>query len=158
MRLRLNTLISLLVAVMLVLALGLALWLFNVQLQDTLEEGQAARVTNVAQSVAARDDVRQALVGMTMDFTADNPLQRDIDNLRQRLGVDFIVVMDRHALRLTHPEPARIGQAFAVTMKARRWPVKPTVRAPKAAAVPASAALLRCWTHRATCSARYRSV
>ena len=39
MRLRLNTLISLLVAVMLVLALGLALWLFNVQLQDTLEEG-----------------------------------------------------------------------------------------------------------------------
>ena len=112
MRLRLNTLISLLVAVMLVLALGLALWLFNVQLQDTLEEGQAARVTNVAQSVAARDDVRQALVGMTMDFTADNPLQRDIDNLRQRLGVDFIVVMDRHALRLTHPEPARIGQAF----------------------------------------------
>ena len=97
---------------MLVLALGLALWLFNVQLQDTLEEGQAARVTNVAQSVAARDDVRQALVGMTMDFTADNPLQRDIDDLRQRHGVDFIVVMDRHALRLTHPEPARIGQAF----------------------------------------------
>ena len=43
-------------------------------------------MTNVAQSVAARDDVRQALVGMTMDFTADNPLQRDIDNLRQRLG------------------------------------------------------------------------
>lgn len=39
LRLRLNTLISLLVAVMLVLALGLALWLFNVQLQDTLEEG-----------------------------------------------------------------------------------------------------------------------
>jgi len=112
LRLRLNTLISLLVAIMLVLALGLALWLFNVQLQDTLEEGQAARVTNVAQSVAARDDVRQALVGMTMDFTADNPLQRDIDDLRQRLGVDFIVVMDRHALRLTHPEPARIGQAF----------------------------------------------
>jgi len=112
LRLRLNTLISLLVAVMLVLALGLALWLFNVQLQDTLEEGQAARVTNVAQSVAARDDVRQALVGMTMDFTADNPLQRDIDDLRQRLGVDFIVVMNRHALRLTHPEPARIGQAF----------------------------------------------
>ena len=139
MRLRLNTLISLLVAVMLVLALGLALWLFNVQLQDTLEEGQAARVTNVAQSVAARDDVRQALVGMTMDFTAANPLQRDIDNLRQRLGGDFIVVMDRHAPGL------------------RRWPAKPTVRAPKAAWVPASAALLRCWTHRATCSARYRS-
>ena len=60
-RLRLNTLISLLVAVMVVLALALALWLFNVQLQDTLEEGQASRVTNLAQSVAARADVQRAI-------------------------------------------------------------------------------------------------
>ncbi len=111
-RLRLNTLISLLVAVMVVLALALALWLFNVQLQDTLEEGQASRVTNLAQSVAARTDVQRALANPDAEFSPDNPLQRDIDGLRQRLGVDFIVVMNPRALRLTHPEPARIGQAF----------------------------------------------
>lgn len=111
LRLRLNTLISLLVAVMVVLALALALWLFNVQLQDTLEEGQASRVTNLAQSVAARDDVQLALAGPA-DFNADNSLQREIDGLRQRLGVDFIVVMNPRALRLTHPQPTLIGQAF----------------------------------------------
>src|SRR3546814_498570 len=111
-RLRLNTLISLLVAVMVVLALALALWLFNVQLQDTLEEGQASRVTNLAQSVAARTDVQRALASPDVDFSPGNPLQRDIDGLRQRLGVDFIVVMNSRALRLTHPEPARIGPAF----------------------------------------------
>ncbi|MCB4796049.1 DcuS/MalK family sensor histidine kinase [Pseudomonas sp. NP21570] len=111
-RLRLNTLISLLVAVMVVLALALALWLFNVQLQDTLEEGQASRVTNLAQSVAARTDVQRALASPDVDFSPGNPLQRDIDGLRQRLGVDFIVVMNPRAQRLTHPEPARIGQAF----------------------------------------------
>ncbi len=110
MRLRLNTLISLLVAVMVALALVLALWLFNIQLQETLEDGQASRVTNLAQSVALRADVQRALTHA--DPEVRRRLQNDIDGLRQRLGVDFIVVMDRHALRLTHPEPARIGQAF----------------------------------------------
>ena len=86
------------------LALALALWLFNVQLQDTLEEGQASRVTNLAQSVAARTDVQRALANPNAEFSPDNPLQRDIDGLRQRLGVDFIVVMNPRALRLTHPE------------------------------------------------------
>jgi two-component system CitB family sensor kinase/CitB family two-component system sensor histidine kinase MalK len=111
-RLRLNTLISLLVALMVVLALALALWLFNVQLQATLEQGQASRVTNLAQSLAARSDVQEALARPELDFSADNPLQTSIDGLRQRLGVDFVVVMDRRALRLTHPDPSRIGRAF----------------------------------------------
>ncbi|AHL73809.1 histidine kinase [Stutzerimonas stutzeri] len=119
MRLRLNTLISLLVAVMVVLALGLALWLFNVQLRETLEEGQAARVTNLAQSVAARADVQRALGQSSPDLRASNPLQAEVDALRRQLGVDFIVVMDRRALRLTHPEPVRIGRAFSGNDEAR---------------------------------------
>ncbi|MGM3389304.1 DcuS/MalK family sensor histidine kinase [Stutzerimonas stutzeri] len=108
MRLRLNTLISLLVAVMVVMALALALWLFNVQLRATLEEGQASRVTNLAQTVAARVDVRRALSAVD----DGGSLQADIDALREQLGVDFIVVLDRRGLRLTHPDPSRIGRAF----------------------------------------------
>ena len=108
MRLRLNTLISLLVAVMVVLALALALWLFNVQLRATLEEGQTLRVTNLAQTVALRADVQRALT----EPSTGARLQQAIDPLRQRLGVDFIVVMDRDSKRLTHPDPARIGRAF----------------------------------------------
>lgn len=112
LRLRLTTLISLLVAFMVALALGLAFWLFNVQLQATLEASQASRVVNVAQSVAARADVRRALSDPGPDFAAANLLQPEVDALRQALGVDFIVVMDRVGLRLTHPTPALIGKPF----------------------------------------------
>lgn len=112
--LRLNALISLLVAVMVVLSLGLALWLFNVQLRDTLEQAQASRVTNLAQLLADRPHVREALRAdrQAPPPTPDSALQAEIDTLRQRLGVDFIVIMNAQAVRLTHPDPARIGRRF----------------------------------------------
>ncbi|MFC3607498.1 DcuS/MalK family sensor histidine kinase [Stutzerimonas tarimensis] len=110
--LRLNTLISLLVAFMVVLSLGLALWLFNAQLRQTLEQTQASRVTGLAQTLAGSLDVRQALRAAETDFRLDNSLQQQIDALRRQLGVDFIVVMDAQARRLTHPEPQLIGQRF----------------------------------------------
>lgn len=112
LRLRLNTWISLLVAVMVVLSLGLALWLFTVQLRDTLEEAQATRVTDLARTLAADPEVQAALherLGAPVD---DGALQARIDGLRRELGVDFIVVMDAGAIRLTHPDPARIGRHF----------------------------------------------
>ena len=123
-RLRLNTRISLLVAVMVVLSLGLALWLFTAQLRETLEEAQATRVTDLAQTLAGAPDVRAALLARSRATherprasdgdkpAADRGLQGRIDGLRRRLGVDFIVVMDEAAMRLTHPDPARIGRHF----------------------------------------------
>ncbi|WP_460543031.1 DcuS/MalK family sensor histidine kinase [Halomonas shantousis] len=115
-RLRLNGLITLLVAVMVVLSLGLALWLFNAQLRNTLEQAQASRVTNLAQTIAGKARVHEALRSRLRTVStpppADSPLQAEIDALRERLGVDFIVVMDTQALRLTHPDPERIGKHF----------------------------------------------
>nr|WP_275445830.1 MULTISPECIES: DcuS/MalK family sensor histidine kinase [unclassified Halomonas] len=115
LRLRLSRLIFLLVAVMVVLSLGLALWLFNAQLRDTLEQAQASRVTNLAQTVAGKASVRSAL--QEAERAASTPraatsLQTEIDALRERLGVDFIVVMNRQAIRLTHPDPERVGRHF----------------------------------------------
>lgn len=115
LRLRLSRLIFLLVAVMAILSLGLALWLFNAQLRDTLEQAQASRVTDLAQTVAGKASVRQALSGTPPTASAPrvaSPLQAEIDALRKRLGIDFIVVMDRKAIRLTHPDPERIGRHF----------------------------------------------
>ena len=114
LRLHLSGLIFLLVGVMVVLSLGLALWLFNAQLRDTLEQAQASRVTNLAQAIAGKASVRAALRETEPSATmrGANSLQTEIDALRERLGVDFIVVMDRKAIRLTHPDPARIGRHF----------------------------------------------
>ncbi|PSJ23013.1 histidine kinase [Halomonas sp. ND22Bw] len=111
-RLRLNTWISLLVAVMVVLSLGLALWLFTAQLRATLEEDQATRVTDLAQTLAADPEVQAALQGRIEAPVDDGALQARIDGLRRALGVDFIVVMDAGAIRLTHPDPERIGRHF----------------------------------------------
>ncbi|MFG6178766.1 DcuS/MalK family sensor histidine kinase [Halomonas sp. THAF12] len=109
-RLRLNTWISLLIAVMVVLSLGLALWLFTAQLRDTLEEAQATRVTDLARTLAAEPEVQAALIEELPG--ADSDLQARIDGLRQALGVDFIVVMDSGSIRLTHPDRERIGRHF----------------------------------------------
>ncbi|MCK2184641.1 DcuS/MalK family sensor histidine kinase [Halomonas getboli] len=111
-RLRLNTWISLLVAVMVVLSLGLALWLFTTQLRDALEQDQATRVTDLARTIAAEPEVQAALVGGGNTPSADGALQARLDGLRRALGVDFIVVMDAAAIRLTHPDPERIGRHF----------------------------------------------
>ncbi|MES3675331.1 DcuS/MalK family sensor histidine kinase [Halomonas elongata] len=113
--LRLNSLIFLLVAVMVILSLGLALWLFTAQLDEALEQSQARRVTDLAQTLADESGVRAALLERRRQpavATGDAALQSRIDGLRQRLGVDFMVVMDDRSTRLTHPEPSRIGHHF----------------------------------------------
>ncbi|MCI0509180.1 two-component system CitB family sensor kinase [Chromohalobacter marismortui] len=111
---RLNVWISLLVAATVIVTLGVALWLFDATLRDTQAKAQAARVTDIAQVVASRRRVVNALQakGDKRDYSTDSSLQREIDALRRRLGVDFIVVMNRRAIRLTHPDPARIGEHF----------------------------------------------
>ncbi|WP_248730039.1 MULTISPECIES: ATP-binding protein [Halomonadaceae] len=110
---RLNVLISLLVAVMIVLSLGLALWLFAAQQRSVLEQAEATRVTDLARVVSGMSEVRAVLASdMPKSSDAQSVLQRDIDGLRRVLEVDFIVVMTPVAQRLTHPEPRLIGQRF----------------------------------------------
>lgn len=111
---RLNVLISLLVASTVIVTLSVALWMFDATLRDTQAKAQAARVTDIAQVVASRRSVVNALQarGDRRDFSPNNDLQHEIDGLRRRLGVDFIVVMNPRAIRLTHPDPARIGEHF----------------------------------------------
>ncbi|WP_201745047.1 DcuS/MalK family sensor histidine kinase [Aidingimonas lacisalsi] len=110
LRPRLNILISLLAALMVVLSLGVALWLFTVQLRETAEQDQATRVTDLARSLAERDSVRRALQANAA--RSDSALQADVDGLRRALDVDFMVVMDKQGIRLTHPNPKRIGEPF----------------------------------------------
>ncbi|WP_355659607.1 ATP-binding protein [Halomonas salifodinae] len=103
----LNILISLLVTVMVALSLGLALWLFLAQQRSALEQAQSTRVEDLARLVAARHDVIEALEGGDAAV-----LQANIEALRRGLGVDFVVVMDARARRLTHPDPTQLGQPF----------------------------------------------
>ena len=108
-RLPLYLWISLLAVALVAVTLGLALWLFMAQQRSALEQAHATRVMDLAEVVAAKASVRGAL---QRPGRSDAALQEEIDGLRRALGVDFIVVMDRQARRLTHPEPARIDAPF----------------------------------------------
>ncbi|MBD3894626.1 Spo0B domain-containing protein [Halomonas sp. ML-15] len=94
---------------MVAVTLGLALWLFMAQQRSALEQAHATRVMDLAEVVAAKASVGDAL---RQPGRLDATLQEEIDGLRRSLGVDFIVVMDRQSRRLTHPEPARIDEPF----------------------------------------------
>lgn len=112
---RLNILISLLVASSIAVTLAIALWLFDATLRHVQAEAQSARVINIAQTVAAYGNVVQALQQANQpgtDISSDSALERDINRLRQRLGIDFISIFNRQSLRLTHPDPELVGLPF----------------------------------------------
>ncbi|MGN8158291.1 ATP-binding protein [Salinisphaera sp. SWV1] len=96
---------------MILSSLVLAWCLFSSQLTRTVERVQGQRVENVAMTVADMPMVVNAL-SAPHDYDPNAAIQQRIERLRRRLGVDFIVVMDTRAQRLTHPDPARIGHHF----------------------------------------------
>ncbi|WP_110666800.1 ATP-binding protein [Salinicola halophilus] len=111
-RLRLSAQIFLLVASMIVLTLGTAFLLFDYQLAESVERAQAERVQGLASVIATRGDVREALAARPIVRDPNSPLRRDIETLRESLGIDFITVLDRDHLRLTHPDPDEVGRHF----------------------------------------------
>lgn len=96
---------------MILSSLVLAWFLFSSQLSRTVERVQGERVENLAQTVAGMPIVVNTLA-TAHDYDPAAAIQQRIDGLRRQLGVDFIVVMDERARRLTHPDIARIGHHF----------------------------------------------
>ncbi len=112
----LSALTSLLAAGMVIVSLLVAAWLFNAQLERTQREIQGQRIAVLAQRIARLPEVRTALSEASAPQAAlpvaDSRLAARIEQLRQENAVDFIVVMRPDGLRLSHPDPARIGQPF----------------------------------------------
>lgn len=111
----LSTLTSLLAASMVIVSLVVAAWLFSAQLERTQHDIQGQRIAALTQHIARLPEVRAALMASdssTARPSAASPLANNIERLRRENGVDFIVVMRPDGLRLSHPDPARIGQSF----------------------------------------------
>ncbi|XKE40695.1 sensor histidine kinase [Cobetia sp. UIB-001] len=112
----LSALTSLLAAGMVIVSLLVAAWLFSAQLERTQREIQGQRIAALAQRIARLPEVRSALSEASSPQAAppvaDSRLAARIERLRRENAVDFIVVMRPDGLRLSHPDPARIGQPF----------------------------------------------
>jgi two-component system CitB family sensor kinase len=86
------------------LALGFVLALVGTQsrLDDQYEE----RALLVARSVAATPEIARAVAR----GDADGSVQRRAEAIRRSTGTTFVVVTDARGIRVSHPDPRRIGQ------------------------------------------------
>jgi len=73
-----------------------------------LKQQIGKRALDIAQSVAIMPAAQAALV----KGAHGGQIQYLTERLRQETGAEFIVVGDRNGLRLSHPDPKKIGQAF----------------------------------------------
>ncbi|QIK72297.1 sensor histidine kinase [Propioniciclava coleopterorum] len=93
-------------------SVALGFWRASVQVEDAA----ADQVTDVARTVAASDEVRDALAagGPTAELTDFAERTRDAT------GTDFVVVMTPEGVRYTHPNQALVGGTFLGTTDAAR--------------------------------------
>lgn len=99
--------LSLLVTFLLVVLVSLIGALFSDFSENLLSEQVGRKAVEVAQSVALNPAIRQGvLVG------DPEKVQVLAEGLRKATGAEFIVVGDRQGVRLSHPDPQKIGQQF----------------------------------------------
>ncbi|MFD8145676.1 SpoIIE family protein phosphatase [Streptomyces sp. NPDC059708] len=100
------------VAIVVLLAAG-ALLALVLQSRHDVDREARNRSVAVAQTFAHSLGLQAAL--KSPDPTA--LLQPLAERTRKDAGVDFIVVMDTHGIRYTHPQPDRIGKRFVGTIE-----------------------------------------
>ncbi|WP_328928416.1 SpoIIE family protein phosphatase [Streptomyces sp. NBC_00190] len=100
------------VAIVVLLAAS-ALLALVLQSRHDIDREARNRSVSVAQTFAHQLGLQDAL-------KTPNPssvLQPLAETTRKAAGVDFIVVMDTHGIRYSHPQPERIGQRFVGTIE-----------------------------------------
>ncbi|MFC9294089.1 SpoIIE family protein phosphatase [Streptomyces sp. NPDC057011] len=100
------------VAIVVLLATG-ALLALLLQSRHDVEREARNRSIAVAETFAHSPDLQESL-------RTANPsaiLQPLAEATRKAAGVDFIVVMDTHGIRYSHPQPDRIGKRFVGTIE-----------------------------------------
>ncbi|MEK5163895.1 DcuS/MalK family sensor histidine kinase [Paenibacillus sp. FSL R5-0527] len=106
--LRLQTTITLMVCSVLALVLLAVYLLFNMKSSGLTRQDLEHKAITIARTVSRDPTVQSALngqadAGLVQEFT---------EEIRTLNGVQFIVVMDEQGIRLSHPDPAKIGQHF----------------------------------------------
>ncbi|MFF0595647.1 sensor histidine kinase [Streptomyces antibioticus] len=85
----------------------LATGLFLAPLGDQLDDQAMRRALAIAQTTAAMP----GLAGELQDTSpaVDGPVQREAERIREASGAEYVVVMDVHGTRWSHPDPGQVG-------------------------------------------------
>jgi two-component system, CitB family, sensor histidine kinase MalK len=107
-KLRLQTTITLLVCIVVIVALLVTDVLITNRISKETEKNQAEKATEIARIVARSPLVIQALTGKSDEAE----IQTFAANVRRSANVEFVVVMDMKGIRKSHPNPDKVGQHF----------------------------------------------
>ncbi|MCL4378655.1 MAG: PAS domain-containing protein, partial [Actinobacteria bacterium] len=107
---KLKTKIISFVIAILVLTIGSISILSFIQMKTLLTNQLEDNLFNIAHSVSEDYLVKNYLVGRSDDLRQN--FYTEIENIRLKTGVDFIVIMDMSGIRLTHPNKEKIGEKF----------------------------------------------
>ncbi|GAA0576383.1 sensor histidine kinase [Streptomyces crystallinus] len=89
----------------------LATGLFLAPLSHQLDDQAMRRALAIAQSTAAQPQLAADLVASGP--TVDGPVQREAERIRRATGAEYVVVMDRHGVRWSHPDGGQIGKVVS---------------------------------------------
>ncbi len=96
------------VVTLVVLAGGGAAYL---QARQRAQDSTSERVLAIARSVAASPFVRSTLTGR--ESSRSEVLEPSSEQVTRDTGTDFVVVMNTHGIRYSHPDPTLIGKRFS---------------------------------------------
>jgi two-component system, CitB family, sensor kinase len=105
---RLSTQIFAAQLIILVTTVVIGFALFARQARSTLDHQYQQRSVAIASTVAGMADVRACLAKPAAGCTA--PLQTIASNVETATGATYVVIFDRHDIRMTHPNPALVGK------------------------------------------------
>lgn len=82
--------------------------LMMMEQKEQMHRDEETLLLSIGRQLASEAEVKQAL----RDEKASPQLQSYTNELAKNYGLDFIVLMNQDAIRITHPDPEKIGQPF----------------------------------------------
>lgn len=106
----LQAIIIIFVCIVVAASLGITDLLISKRITSSVEETQREKALNVARSMALIPEVIEVLEGQ-----ADNreEIQTLANQIKEKTHVNFVVVLDMDGIRLSHPEPNKVGKHFS---------------------------------------------
>ncbi|MEO2077121.1 MAG: DcuS/MalK family sensor histidine kinase [Bacillus sp. (in: firmicutes)] len=108
-KLSLQAVIIIFVCIVVALSLGITDLIISKRITSSVEETEKEKALNVAKMVVLSPQVIGALEGKTNKKN----VQFFSNQIRKKTNVNFVVVMDMKGIRLSHPDPEKVGKHFA---------------------------------------------
>ncbi|MFL6557884.1 MAG: DcuS/MalK family sensor histidine kinase [Bacillus sp. (in: firmicutes)] len=107
-KLSLQAIIIIFVCIVVALSLALTDLIISKRITSSVEETQKEKALNVARMVSLSPMVIGALDGTT----SHTVVQAYASQVKDKTNVNFVVVMNMKGIRLSHPDPSKVGKHF----------------------------------------------